>query len=92
MLSQFAGLYAVGASARRLLRRLLLGPDDTFVCGRGDECALDRAPRTACPLGETNSYRIVDRPRRRAGCIAAGACVLLSLRQRRAVCLAAPGK
>jgi hypothetical protein len=63
---RLAGLPAVGAAARRLLRRLLLGSDGTFVCGRGDECALDRAPRAACPFGETYPYRIVDSARRRS--------------------------
>ena len=52
---RFAGLPAVGASARSLLRRLLLGSDGTFVCRRGDERALDRAPGTACSFRETYS-------------------------------------
>src|ERR1700747_3569171 len=58
---RFAGLPAVGPSARKLLRRLLLGSDGTFVCWRSDECALDRAARASCPFGETYSCRIVDR-------------------------------
>ena len=62
---RFAGLPAAGASPRSLLRRLLLGSDGTFVCGRCDERALDRAPRSACSSRETHSVRTVDRTRRR---------------------------
>src|SRR5215813_10551122 len=54
-------LPCVGASARRLLRRVLLGSDGTFVCRRGDECTLDRAP---CPFGKTYSLWTVGRARR----------------------------
>ena len=39
-LCTLAGLPCVGTSARRLLRRVLLGSDGIFVCRRGDECAL----------------------------------------------------
>src|SRR5262249_33909743 len=56
-----AGLPAAGTPPRRLLRRLLLGFDGSFVRGRGDECALDRAPGTARPSGETYSLRPMDR-------------------------------
>src|SRR6516165_10178147 len=58
------GLPCIGTSARRLLRRVLLGSDGTFVCRRGDERALDRAPRAACPFGETYSPWPVGRARR----------------------------
>src|SRR5262249_28484401 len=56
-----AGLPAAGTPPRRLLRRLLLGFDGSFVRGRGDECALDRAPGTTRPSGETYSLRPMDR-------------------------------
>src|SRR5204862_5559239 len=59
-----ARLPAAGASARRLLCRLLLGFDGASVRGRGDECALDYAFGTACPFGETYAGRTMDR----AGC------------------------
>src|SRR5262249_33237966 len=59
-----AGLPADRPSPRSLLRRLLLVSYGTFVCGRGDERALDRAPGPACPSGETYS-RAVGRARRR---------------------------
>jgi hypothetical protein len=54
---RFSGLPAVRASSRRLLRRLLLGSDDTFVCRRSDERALDCTSRAACPSGKTYSVR-----------------------------------
>ncbi len=60
-----AGLPAAGASPRSLLRRLLLGSYGAFVCGRGDERALDCAPGAARPSGETYSVRTVGRARRR---------------------------
>jgi hypothetical protein len=63
---RFKGLPRVGTSARRLLRRLLLGSDGTFVCRRGDERALDRSPRAACSFGETYSLWTVGRARRRS--------------------------
>jgi len=62
---RFAGLPAAGASPRNLLRRLLLGSDGTFVCGRGDERALDRAPGAAYPFGENYPLWTVGRTRRR---------------------------
>ena len=62
---RFAGLRAIGTSTRRLLRRLLLGSDGTFVCRRGDERPLDRSPRAARPFGETYSIWTVGSPRRR---------------------------
>src|SRR5262245_26572865 len=58
---RFARLHAVGASARRLLRRLLLDSDGTFVCWRRDECALDRGPLAACPFRETYFHWTMDR-------------------------------
>jgi hypothetical protein len=63
---RFERLSAVGASARRLLRRLLLGSDGAFVCGRGDECSLDRTARAAYPFGESYPRRTLDRARRRS--------------------------
>src|SRR4029077_13187805 len=60
------GLPCVGASAWGLLRGVLLGSDGTFVCRRGDERALDRAPRAACPFGKTYSLWTVGRARRRS--------------------------
>jgi hypothetical protein len=48
------------------LRWLLLGSDGTFVCRRGDERALDRAPRAACPFGEAHALWTAGRARRRS--------------------------
>ena len=59
------GCLLLGLQPRRLLRRLLLGSDGTFVCGRGDERTLDRAPRAARSSGEAYSVRTVDCTRRR---------------------------
>ena len=59
------GCLLAGVSPRNLLRRLLLGADGAFVCGRGDERALDRAPGAAGPSGEAHPVRTVDRARRR---------------------------
>src|ERR1700726_1753830 len=60
------GLPCIGASARRLVRWLLLGSDGTFVWRRGYECTLDRAPRAACLLGEAHAFWTVGRARRRS--------------------------
>src|SRR5437868_15362877 len=50
-----------GAAARDgawdLLRRMLLGADGAAVCGRCDECVVDRADRRACAGGESDSGR-----------------------------------
>src|SRR5882762_4331562 len=62
---RLGGLPPARSSARCLLRRLLLDSDDAAVCGRGDERALDCAPGAACPSGETDSNRTVDRARGR---------------------------
>jgi hypothetical protein len=63
---RFAGLLDAGASARRVLCRLLLGSNGTFVRRRGDERALDRGPRVPCPFGEGYSRWAVDRAGRRS--------------------------
>src|SRR6185437_16144338 len=48
-----ARLPAARPSPRSLLPRLLLVSYGTFVCGRGDERALDRVPGPARLSGET---------------------------------------
>ena len=58
---QPARLPAAGASARRLLCRLLLVFDGAFVRRRGDERALDCTFGTACSFGEAYPGRTMDR-------------------------------
>src|SRR6516164_9821583 len=53
--TRYAGFANAWASPRCVLRRLLLDADDTSVCGRRDERALDRPPRVAHSLEEDHS-------------------------------------
>jgi hypothetical protein len=55
------GLPAARASPRKLLLGLLLGLDDTLVCGWGDECALDRTPGAIGLCREIDALRTVGR-------------------------------
>ena len=58
------------ASSWRVLRRLLLGPDDAVAGGRRDEPALDRPPCVTHSLGEGHFLRSPDRApcRHSSGC------------------------
>src|SRR6516165_4877630 len=58
--ARHGGLRNARASPWRILRRLLLGTDDTVVRGRRDEPALDRPPRVTHSLGEGYFFRPPD--------------------------------
>ena len=51
------GRFYYGFAKRKLLRSLLLGSHESYVCGWGDEPAVDGHYRRLCPCGESGSRR-----------------------------------